>query len=68
MAGIDLSPVMLAAARDRAGGLGLDVDLREASADALPFVEAAGFAVSYSERSKAGIVERLTAVKPLAGS
>lgn len=144
LAGIDLSPVMLAAARDRAGSLGLDVDLREASADALPFadgsfdtvvctvslcnipddraaigemyrvlrpggrlvlldhvasdrrwvlaverlleplflrmngdyltrrplplVEAAGFAVTWSQRSKAGIVEQLTAVKPLSGS
>ena len=144
LAGIDLSPVMLAAARDRARGLGMAADLREASADALPFadgsfdtvvctvslcnipddraavgemfrvlrpggrlvlldhvasdrrwalaverlleplflrmngdyltrrplplVEAAGFAVSYSQRSKAGIIERLTAVKPLSGS
>lgn len=37
LAGIDLSPVMRAAARDRARSLGQDVDLREASADALPF-------------------------------
>ena len=34
----------------------------------LPFVAAAGFAVTGSQRSKAGIVERLTAVKPLSGS
>ncbi|MHB1877402.1 MAG: class I SAM-dependent methyltransferase, partial [Streptosporangiaceae bacterium] len=39
LAGIDLSPVMLAAARDRARSLSQDVDLREASADALPFAD-----------------------------
>ena len=35
--GIDLSAAMLAIARDRARSLGIDADLREASADALPF-------------------------------
>jgi ubiquinone/menaquinone biosynthesis C-methylase UbiE len=29
----------------------------------LPLVEAAGFSVTWSQRSKAGIIERLTAVK-----
>lgn len=138
--GVDLSPGMLAIARARARELGLDADLREASADALPFddasfdtvistitlcsvpderaaiaemsrvlrpggrlilsdhvasdkrwmlaiervleplslrvacdyltrrplpvVEEAGLAVERSERFRAGIVERLTAVKP----
>ena len=140
LTGIDLSPAMLAIARDRARALGLEVSLREASAEALPFpdasfdtvvctvslcnipgdraaiaemyrvlrpggqlilldhvasdrrwvlaierllepvtirlngdyltrrplplVEAAGFAVTGSERLKLGIIERLTAVKP----
>ena len=140
LTGIDLSPAMLAIARDRAEALGLEADLREASAEALPFpdasfdtvvctvslcnipddraaigemfrvlrpggrlvlldhvasdrrwvlaierllepvtirlngdyltrrplplVEAAGFAVTGSERLKLGIIERLTAVKP----
>ena len=40
LTGIDLSPAMLAIARDRAGALGRTVDLREAGADALPFPEA----------------------------
>jgi ubiquinone/menaquinone biosynthesis C-methylase UbiE len=40
LTGIDLSPAMLAIARDRAGTLGLAADLREASADALPFPDA----------------------------
>lgn len=142
LTGIDLSPGMLAVARDRARVLGLDADLREASADALPFadasfdtvvstitlcgvpdvrgaiaemfrvlrpggrlvlsdhvasdrrwalaieraleplavrvacdyltrrplplVEEAGFAVEHSQRFRAGIVERLIAVKPAA--
>lgn len=35
--GVDLSPSMLRIARDRAAELGLDVDLREADAEALPF-------------------------------
>jgi ubiquinone/menaquinone biosynthesis C-methylase UbiE len=35
--GIDLSPAMLAIARDRASALGMAADLREASVDALPF-------------------------------
>jgi ubiquinone/menaquinone biosynthesis C-methylase UbiE len=140
LTGIDLSPAMLAIARDRARALGLAADLREASADALPFpdgsfdtvvctvslcnipddratigemfrilrpggrlilldhvasdqrwalaierlleplflrlngdyltrrplplVVAAGFTIERSERLKAGIIERLTAVKP----
>jgi ubiquinone/menaquinone biosynthesis C-methylase UbiE len=144
LTGIDLSPAMLAIARDRARTLGMKADLREASADALPFpddsfdtvlctvslcnisadraaigemhrvlrpggrlvlldhvasdrrwvlaierlleplflrmngdyltrrplplVEAVGFAITGSQRSKAGIIERLTAVKPLSGS
>lgn len=38
--GVDLSPGMLAIARRRARELGLDADLREASADALPFDDA----------------------------
>jgi ubiquinone/menaquinone biosynthesis C-methylase UbiE len=37
LTGIDLSPAMLGIARDRATALGLAADLREASADALPF-------------------------------
>lgn len=37
--GIDLSPAMLAIARDRARALGMAADLREASADALPFAD-----------------------------
>jgi ubiquinone/menaquinone biosynthesis C-methylase UbiE len=140
LTGIDLSPAMLAIARDRAKELGLDADLLEGNAEALPFpgagfdtvvctvslcnipgdraaiaemyrvlrtggrlvlldhvasdrrwvlamerllepltlrlngdyltrhplplVEAAGFTVEHSERRKAGIIERLTAVKP----
>jgi ubiquinone/menaquinone biosynthesis C-methylase UbiE len=140
LTGIDLSPAMLAVALDRAGALSLAADLREASADALPFpdasfdtvvcavslcnipddraaiaemfrvlrpggklvlldhvasdrrwalaierlleplflrlngdyltrrplphVVAAGFTIEHSERLKAGIIERLTAVKP----
>src|SRR5688572_6901742 len=35
--GIELSPAMLAIARRRAAGLGLDVDLRTGDAQALPF-------------------------------
>jgi ubiquinone/menaquinone biosynthesis C-methylase UbiE len=140
LTGIDLSPAMLAIAGGRARALGLEADLREASADALPFgdasfdtavctvslcnipddaaaigemyrvlrpggrlvlldhvasdrrwalavqrllepltlrldgdyltrrplplVEAAGFSVTWSARSKAGIIERLIAAKP----
>lgn len=40
LTGIDLSPAMLAIACDRARALGVDADLREASADALPFPDA----------------------------
>jgi ubiquinone/menaquinone biosynthesis C-methylase UbiE len=40
LTGIDLSPAMLAMARQRAGQLGRAVDLREADALALPFPEA----------------------------
>lgn len=40
LAGIDLSPVMLAQARRRAAALGRAVDLREADALALPFADA----------------------------
>jgi len=38
--GVDLSPAMLAIARDRAKELGVDANLREASAGALPFPDA----------------------------
>ena len=144
LTGIDLSPGMLAIARERARTLGMEADLREASADALPFADAsfdtvvstitlcnvpderaaiaemsrvlrpggrlilsdhvasdrrwvlaieraleplmlrvardyltrrplplvreAGLAVERSERFRAGVVERLTAVKPAAGA
>ncbi|MET7401789.1 class I SAM-dependent methyltransferase [Dactylosporangium sp. NPDC005572] len=37
LTGIELSPAMLAIARQRAAGLGLDVDLRTGDAEALPF-------------------------------
>ena len=37
LTGIDLSPEMLAIARDRAASLGREVELREADAQALPF-------------------------------
>ena len=40
LAGVDLSPAMLAKARDRAAGLGRAIDLREADALALPFPDA----------------------------
>ena len=38
--GIELSPAMLAIARQRAAGLGRDADLREGDAERLPFAEA----------------------------
>ena len=38
--GIELSPAMLAIARQRAAGLGRDVDLREGDAEHLPFDDA----------------------------
>lgn len=38
--GVELSPAMLAIARQRAAGLGRDVDLREADAESLPFDDA----------------------------
>jgi ubiquinone/menaquinone biosynthesis C-methylase UbiE len=38
--GIELSPAMLAIARQRAAGLGRDVDLREGDAEHLPFGDA----------------------------
>jgi Methylase involved in ubiquinone/menaquinone biosynthesis len=38
--GIDVTPEMLAVARDRAGRLGLDVTLQEGDAQALPFADA----------------------------
>ncbi|WP_158865218.1 class I SAM-dependent methyltransferase [Leifsonia sp. AG29] len=38
--GVDLSPAMLALARRRASELGMDVDLREGNAEALPFPDA----------------------------
>ncbi len=34
----------------------------------LPLVEAAGFAITCSQRSKAGIIERLSAVNPASGT
>ena len=40
LTGVDLSPLMLAAARERAADLGLTVDLREAEAEHLPFGDA----------------------------
>jgi ubiquinone/menaquinone biosynthesis C-methylase UbiE len=40
LTGVDLSPVMLAAAAKRAADLGLAVDLREAEAECLPFPDA----------------------------
>lgn len=40
LTGVDLSPGMLAVARARAAAAGHDVDLREADAQALPFVDA----------------------------
>lgn len=40
LTGIDLSPAMLAVARDRAAGLGREADLREGDAQALPFADA----------------------------
>lgn len=39
--GIELSPAMLTIARQRAADLGLDVELREGDAEALPFADAA---------------------------
>jgi ubiquinone/menaquinone biosynthesis C-methylase UbiE len=41
LTGVDLSPAMLQVARDRARRLGLEVDLREADGQALPFPDAA---------------------------
>jgi len=38
--GIELSPAMLALARERAAGLGRDLDLREGDAEHLPFADA----------------------------
>ena len=38
--GIEVSPAMLAIARQRAAGLGRDADLREGDAERLPFAEA----------------------------
>ena len=43
--GIELSPAMLAIARQRATGLGLDADLREGDAEHLPFDDASFDAV-----------------------
>jgi ubiquinone/menaquinone biosynthesis C-methylase UbiE len=40
LTGVDLSPAMLAIARQRADELDLTVDLREADAEALPFADA----------------------------
>jgi ubiquinone/menaquinone biosynthesis C-methylase UbiE len=40
LAGVELSPAMLALARRRAAGLGLPVDLREGDAQRLPFADA----------------------------
>jgi ubiquinone/menaquinone biosynthesis C-methylase UbiE len=40
LTGVDLSPAMLALARDRAGATGREVALREADAQALPFPDA----------------------------
>lgn len=37
--GVELSPVMLAIARQRAGDLGIEADLREGDAEALPFAD-----------------------------
>ena len=37
--GIELSPAMLAIARQRAGDLGIEADLREGDAEALPFAD-----------------------------
>jgi ubiquinone/menaquinone biosynthesis C-methylase UbiE len=40
LTGIELSPAMLAIARTRSADLGLDADLREGDAEALPFADA----------------------------
>ena len=40
IAGIELSPAMLAIARQRAAGLGRDADLQEGDAERLPFADA----------------------------
>ncbi len=40
LSGVELSPAMLTIARTRARDLGVDVDLREATAEALPFEDA----------------------------
>ncbi|MDQ3864961.1 MAG: class I SAM-dependent methyltransferase [Actinomycetota bacterium] len=40
LTGVDISPAMLKIARRRAGELGVEVDLREADAQALPFPDA----------------------------
>jgi ubiquinone/menaquinone biosynthesis C-methylase UbiE len=40
LTGVDLSPAMLAHARERAAELGREIDLREADAQALPFPDA----------------------------
>ena len=65
LTGIDLSPGMLAIARDRAK----EQVTRRTNGDyqtrrPLPLVAATGFVVGHSERSKFGWVERLVAIKP----
>src|SRR5262249_45243830 len=46
--GVDQSPGMLAAARPRLARAGVDVELVEASADALPFADAAFAALTFT--------------------
>lgn len=61
LAGIDLSPGMLAIARDRARALGVDADLLEASAEALPF-EDCGFDTVVSTITLCGVPDERAAI------
>jgi ubiquinone/menaquinone biosynthesis C-methylase UbiE len=59
--GIDLSPGMLAVARQRAGELGRPVDLREGEAERLPFPDA-GFDTVVCTLALCAVADRGTAV------
>lgn len=63
--GVELSPAMLAIAARRAASLGLDVDLREADAQALPFDEAS-FDTVVCTLSLCAIPDHTTAIAEMA--
>lgn len=64
LTGVDLSPAMLAIARQRAAGLGRDVDLQEGDAERLPF-DSASFDTVVCALSLCTIPDPATAIRQM---